>query len=496
MKISRTTGEILWRRGSPRGEFTFVGEHEENAPYYFARQHNVFKLPNGNITLFDNGAFHQPPYSRAVEYKLDEVNKTATLVSEWRYSNGNIFCVTAGDAHRLPGGGWFIGFGVPHKQFVKRNAVEVHPDGSIALELSLPEGVLAYRVNKLPWKETVNKSGFIHYEVLGGNTFSFNNDSITTGIEIKYETLDADEYNESEITRLPYSPVQPEFTDNLITVYPVSIIYEGLAIESQTSEIRIDLSVFPEIRDPENTIIYFRKDPNQGLFIPKTTTFDEDNNELIVTLDGFGEIVFGVPYHDVVANIPILYEPFNQQKLITGAEVTLRWTGKGMYNSFNVRVSDDSTFSTILVDSNTNHSDCSITGLSNDTEYYWRLNAVLGTQTSPWSEVWSFHLTDTTTSLAEFKTDIPHGYRLSQNFPNPFQSSTKISYSIQEPCFVTLAIYDPAGREMQTLISENQGIGTYSVVFNARKLPGGVYIYKLQAGNQYTEIKKMVLTGE
>ena len=91
MKISRTNGEILWRMGGPRGEFTFVGEHEENAPYYFARQHNIARRPNGNITLFDNGQFHQPPYSRAVEYSLDEENKVATLVSEWRYPLGNIF---------------------------------------------------------------------------------------------------------------------------------------------------------------------------------------------------------------------------------------------------------------------------------------------------------------------------------------------------------------------------------------------------------------------
>ncbi|MBT8386803.1 MAG: aryl-sulfate sulfotransferase, partial [Ignavibacteria bacterium] len=64
MKINRATGEIMWRMGSPRGEFTYVGEHEENAPYYHARQHNIQRHSNGNITLFDNGEFHTPPYSR------------------------------------------------------------------------------------------------------------------------------------------------------------------------------------------------------------------------------------------------------------------------------------------------------------------------------------------------------------------------------------------------------------------------------------------------
>jgi len=496
MKISRTTGEIMWRMGSPRSEFTFVGEHEENAPYYYARQHNIRKRLNRNITLFDNGQFHKPPYSRAVEYELDEINKVATLVSEWRYPNGNIFSVTAGNAELLPNGGWFIGFGVPNKQFVKRNAVEVHPDGSIALELTLPDGVLAYRATKLPWKETLDKYSFTHYEVKEGNTYSFNNDSITTGIEIKYNSLEAADYNESTIIRIPYGPVQPEFIDNIITVSPVSIIYEGYAIYSQTSEFHFDLSVFPEIKDPENTIIYYRKYPNQGLFIPKTTTYDTVNNELIVTLDGFGEIVFGVPYHDAVVNIPILYEPLNQQELVMADTVTLRWTGKGMYNSFNVQISDDSTFTTILDESNTNLSDYTVTGLTKNTEYFWRVNSVLGNQTGQWSEVWNFRLTDTTTSVVEFENNIPHGYRLTQNFPNPFNSSTWITYSIQEPGFVTLEIYDPTGREIQTLVSENQDTGSYSVEFDAQYLSKGVYLYKLQAGIHFTEIKKMVLTGE
>jgi len=47
MKISRNTGEILWRMGGPRGEFFFEGEHEENGPYYFARQHHICKQPDG-----------------------------------------------------------------------------------------------------------------------------------------------------------------------------------------------------------------------------------------------------------------------------------------------------------------------------------------------------------------------------------------------------------------------------------------------------------------
>jgi hypothetical protein len=495
MKISRSTGEIMWRMGGPRSEFTFVGEHEENAPYYFARQHNIRKRPNGNITLFDNGQFHQPPYSRAVEYSLDEVNKVATLVSEWRYPNGDIFCVTAGNAELLPGGGWFIGYGVPNQQFVKRNAVEVHPDGSIALELTLPDGVLAYRATKLPWKETLNRHSFTHYEVKEGNTYSFNNESITTGVDIKYNDLGAPGYNESKITRVPYGPVNPEFVENIITISPVSIVYEVFAINSQSSEFYIDLSAYPEIKDPENTVIYYRNYANQGLFTPLTTTYDSINNKLITTLSGFGEIVFGVPDNDATNNIPILYEPFNQQEFSFEDTVTLRWTGKGVYNSFNIQISDDNTFSTILSESNTNLSDFTTVDLTGNTEYFWRVNSVLDAQTSQWSEVRSFKLIGAT-AVVEFEDMVPNGYSLSQNFPNPFNLITTIVYSIPQLNFVTLKIYDQMGREVQTLISENQGVGTYSVNFNAHNLSKGIYFYRLQVGDEFVESKKMILIGE
>jgi len=394
MKISRVTGEVMWRMGGPRGEFTFVGEHEENAPYYHSRQHNIRRRQNGNITLFDNGQYHDPPYSRAVEYSLDEVNKVVTLVSEWSYPNGNIFCMTAGNAELMSGGGWFIGFGVPNPQFVKRNAVEVHKDGSIALELSLPKGVLAYRAYKFPWKESVYKPSFMHFEIKEGNSYSFNNDTIITGVEIVYNNLSAADYNESQITRMPYGPVQPEFIENIITLSQVSIIYEGLAINTQTAEFHIDLEQYPEIKNPEATTVYYREFPGQGLFIPRPTVFDSIENELVVALGGFGEIVFGVPDNETGNNKPILYEPLNQKKLVLKDSTTLRWTGKGMYNSFNIQVSGDSTFSTILHESNTRYSDFSVAGLTNNTKYFWRVNSILGAQTSQWSETWSFEITD------------------------------------------------------------------------------------------------------
>ena len=396
MKISRATGEILWRMGSPRSQFTYVGEHEENAPYYHSRQHNIFRLPNGNISLFDNGEFHQPPYSRGVEYALDEVNMVATLVSEIRYPNGNIFCATAGNAQRLSNGGWFLGYGVPHPQHVKRNAVEYHPDGSIALELSLPNGILAYRVYKLPWKGLIKRPSVTHFDLFEGFTYTFN-DSINafyTDVTIKYVELTAYGYNEATITRLPFGPVQAEFNDDVNIVYPVSILYENIGIFSHTSEISIKLSKYPEIKHPSKTSFFIRTTPNQGVFTMLPTTYDSLSNKLIATTSDFGEIVFGEIDGMNSANVPILYEPVNNKKVLPLDSLELRWTGRGYYELFQLQVFSDSLFSDSVIDTTLNSSFFILENLINHSIYFWRVRSILNSVVSTWSSIWSFEVTD------------------------------------------------------------------------------------------------------
>jgi len=139
-KINRETGAIMWRLGGPANNFTFT-----NDPGKFNYQHGIRRLPNGNIILFDNGNFHTPPHSRAVEYTLDEVNMTATLA--WQYRNTpDIFGFAMGFAQRLENGNTLISWGSANPTLT-----EVTPSGEIVLELSLPDGIYSYRAFKFPW---------------------------------------------------------------------------------------------------------------------------------------------------------------------------------------------------------------------------------------------------------------------------------------------------------------------------------------------------------
>jgi len=85
----------------------------------------------------------------------------------------------------------------------------------------------------------------------------------------------------------------------------------------------------------------------------------------------------------------------------------------------------------------------------------------------------------------------PSDFVLEQNYPNPFNPSTTIRFTVPEREQVSLVIFNSLGQEIQTLVSEERGIGTYEVSFDASELPSGVYFYRLQT-RDFVEIKKML----
>jgi len=86
---------------------------------------------------------------------------------------------------------------------------------------------------------------------------------------------------------------------------------------------------------------------------------------------------------------------------------------------------------------------------------------------------------------------------LEQNYPNPFNPTTKIRYSIpsvgtRHALSVQLKVYDVLGREVATLVDDEQPVGVYEATFNTSELTSGVYFYTLKTEN-FTTTKKMIL---
>ena len=194
---------------------------------------------------------------------------------------------------------------------------------------------------------------------------------------------------------------------------------------------------------------------------------------------------------------PVLLSPPNGE---TGdsTSVILKWNGVDSTTSYHMQFSDAPDFSSILGDKpgiNLNY--FQIGNLKSSTKYYWRISAANLNGSSDWSDVWSF-ITKEVTAVDNNPSNTPALYDLT-NYPNPFNPTTTIQYTIPITGFVTIKVYDILGNEVSTLVNEPKAAGRYNVTFNIkqttsnRQLSSGVYFYQLRAGNSVITKKLMLL---
>ncbi|MBS1494459.1 MAG: T9SS type A sorting domain-containing protein [Bacteroidetes bacterium] len=101
-------------------------------------------------------------------------------------------------------------------------------------------------------------------------------------------------------------------------------------------------------------------------------------------------------------------------------------------------------------------------------------------------------INETITGVENPSTIVPDNYSLEQNFPNPFNPTTTINYSLPVATDVSLKVYDALGNEVMSLVNGFKNAGTHSITMNASELTSGIYFYKLQAGN-FVSTKKLTL---
>ncbi|MFI5263900.1 MAG: aryl-sulfate sulfotransferase, partial [Candidatus Kapaibacterium sp.] len=173
IKWGDTIGRVLWRWGGKDSTINFF--HFTGADtILFSSQHDVRRIANGHITMWDNGNYHKTiwsdnsihdtTYSRAIEYELDENNLEAREV--WEYTDIP-FSFASGNVQRLPNGNTFIGLGTVNVP----NAVEVDPSGKKVFQLSLPSNPYNYRTFRFEWPQkslVIPTSGLQHsFEISG-----------------------------------------------------------------------------------------------------------------------------------------------------------------------------------------------------------------------------------------------------------------------------------------------------------------------------------------
>jgi hypothetical protein len=100
---------------------------------------------------------------------------------------------------------------------------------------------------------------------------------------------------------------------------------------------------------------------------------------------------------------------------------------------------------------------------------------------------------DAATEVETLVGGVPETYSLEQNYPNPFNPSTQIEFALPKASVVKLEVYNLLGQKVATLLNELKDAGSHKVSFEARNLATGVYIYRLNAGDQVLAKKMMLM---
>jgi endo-1,4-beta-xylanase len=169
----------------------------------------------------------------------------------------------------------------------------------------------------------------------------------------------------------------------------------------------------------------------------------------------------------------------------------LVWHSSTSASSYQLQVSEDSSFTSSAVDISLSDTVFQLSPLRPNTAYYWHVSATNQYGTSDYSLGAGF-VTGSTVVGIEETADVPHGFSLHQNFPNPFNPSTNIKFRIANRELVRLTIFDALGRTIARLVDEVCPPGVYSVRWDASSHPSGVYYSRLQAG-AFLQTRQMVM---
>ena len=176
--------------------------------------------------------------------------------------------------------------------------------------------------------------------------------------------------------------------------------------------------------------------------------------------------------------------------IINGNNVELRWRTETEVNNYGFdieRTKDNLVWITIgFVEGHGNSNSPKQykfidTFINQSGTYYYRLKQIDNDGTYEYTDIISIEI------------GVPDNFYLSQNFPNPFNPSTRIDFTVPEKQLVTLIVYNSLGEQVAELVNEEREAGSYSFIFDASSLTSGVYIYRLQTPVFTNNIKMTLL---
>ncbi|MBL1212062.1 MAG: T9SS type A sorting domain-containing protein [Ignavibacteriae bacterium] len=186
--------------------------------------------------------------------------------------------------------------------------------------------------------------------------------------------------------------------------------------------------------------------------------------------------------------VPVLSYPSNNT-IVDSIGLRFLWSPVDWATSYSIQISNDENFNNIIINKpKISMPYLDVNGLPMDTVYYWKVRASNMTGTSEWTDTWSFSIPSLTS--VDDKIITTDDFNLFNNYPNPFNPETTITYTIPNYTganyfIVQLKIYDLLGKEVAQIVNKEQSPGTYKVVWNAesvsRRISSGTYFYQLSA---------------
>ena len=388
-KIHRTTGEVIWILGGKLNQFAFSADPSITDPPEFSYQHDIRRLPNNNISLFDNGSQRTPQWSRGVEYQLDEVAKTCKLVWQYRHTP-DLYAGVQGSMQTLDNGNKLLAWG----SAVSNNRTvinEVSSGGDVVFQAELPSMMFPYKAEKIESSFGRRKASVLIDEILPTNTYTYTRGLDTVGLKVTYHTLISFFYNTTTAIRYSTSPRQPKWGErvgsNIVaSIAPsfvakarVTITQEGMV--DHGGEFRFHTPTLG-LQNPSSLIVYRRDTIDNGFFIPLRTRYNPVTQELVVDTTQVGEFCFGVPRGTSIARLrsPRHIRPTSGQRLLAQQPVLFQSSGQGYTQAYKVEVYKASPSGDILQHSGITEFDKVLVQsnplqLNDEGLYYWTTQA-------------------------------------------------------------------------------------------------------------------------
>ena len=482
IKIDSETGEIIWQLGGVRDQFQWTNQADQ-----FSYQHDIRVLPNGHYTVFDNGVYHVPPYSRGLELSVEPAQKTVTKI--WEYRNKpDIRSGIMGNMQTLSSGNRMICWGTRGSPLIS----EVNWEGEKVFELSLNDGGSTYRAHRSPWHGRAIKPYLIAELAIDRLTLIFNKFG---DADVAYYNIYAGQQPQPEdviaTSEQPFIHLSEELENDAVYYFRVTAV-NSQGIESAFSneesvhylvmQSGVNFVKNGDFSDDTHSWFLTQQANASGSF------FVNDSEELHITIENMGAESSQLAVRQF--NLPLIRE--RSYRLEFDA-----YAASGRILEANLTHSESpytnySRLGLIWLDGRIAHFSRQFT-MTDPTDTRAALVFGVGTsQEDVFFDNISLVMLGNSSAVQDRTCQNPEHFSIIPNYPNPFNPTTTLRFNLSEKNRVTIRAYDCLGRMVECIRNESYGAGEHQIRWDAAGYAAGIYFVRFESSG-FVKTQKVLL---